>query len=222
MHTSPRPTPSKCSRTATCALSLILLFATTSSSAGEPSSTAACGLGIAAPDGISLRLDDEAPPPLCVLRGEGGPPMPFINSVTVLRWSRLPELQVDGQPLRTIGFFRLGKYGVTYGGRPSYEDGRSAFAQRVIGKPTQLRSTLAAVPQRLTVRTQLRVKWLRAEGVGVDKEVEDTIVCTDTATWDRSRVVIFNGCAPKGDPAVDRIAAMSHSLTLLPEPAPPN
>ena len=216
MHTLTRQTPSKYFRAATCVLSLLLPTATQSSSVSAQPPAAYCGLSLSVPEGLTLRLEAEAPPPLCVLRGEGGTPTPYINSLSSLPWNRLDQLRVDGQPLRTIGFFRLRVGSVTYGGRPSYEDGQRGFAQHVLGRPKQSRGVLADGSKRLRVRTELRVKWLKPRESGVEEEVEETIVCLDEATWDGKRVAVFNWCASKDGVALGRVAAMLESLSLAP------
>ena len=209
-----RPTQSKCFRTATCVLSLLLVV-TQPSWASTQASADYCGLGLSVPAGLTLRPAAEAPPPLCVLLGEGGTATPFINSLSTLHWNLLDQLQVNGRRLRVIGFFRIRARSVTYQGRPSYEDGRRGFAQHVLGRPKESRSVLADGSERLMVRTELRVKWLKPREPSVAEEVEETIVCIDEATWDRKRMAVFNWCASKGDVALGQIAAMSQSLSLM-------
>ena len=215
MHTLWHLTLSKRFLTATCILSLTLLALAFATPLRAQDVLTACGVRVKAGTRLSWQRDGEADPPLCVLQGEGGPAVPFAKSITVLRWDQLGRLQVNGTALRDIGFFRITKGNrIRFIGRPTYEDSRNAYSQKVVGKPKQSEVTLVDGSRRLVVRTELRVTWLKPATVNVQDEVDQAIVCVDSATSNQVQFAIFNWCVPKQDQTLDLVKRMADSLSL--------
>ena len=173
-----------------------------------------CGFTIDLPDGIALKKDAGIETPLCSYLDSNPHPTPFVNSVTVLSWNKLDTLQVSGMPFREIGFFRLPRqYSVNYLGRPSYSDPKNLYEQEVVKKSPQKREVLGKM-NRLTIRNELKVKWLKPIDSMTQEEVTETFVCVDAVISDSTSVAILNWCLPKNSPNVAGLFNMARSLQI--------
>ena len=211
MPISTRPTRPKHFRTAIFVLSL-LSSEHVCAEGVTPVSSTACGVRVDAPANVVLRADTDAPQPLCVLRTEAGAASPFVNTVVTMPFSRLDQLRVDGVALREISFFHIAHGNVTCRGRPSYQDERNAYAQRVVRKAMQTLTTGPGGIRRLSARTELKVNWLKPATGGNLDETEETYVCFDSAAWTREQLLVLNWCVEKGNPLADSIETMARSL----------
>jgi len=198
-------------RKARYALILCILFyvpATASTFRGD------CGFTIDLPDGITLKKDAGVETPFCSYLDSNPHPTPFVNSVTVLPWDKLDTLQVSGMPLREIGFFRLSRQcSVEYLGRSSYSDPKNLYEQEVVQKTPQKREALGKM-KRLTIRNELKVKWLKPIDSMAQEEVTETFVCVDAVISDSTSFAIVNWCLPKSSQNVAGLFNMARSLQI--------
>lgn len=173
-----------------------------------------CGFIIDLPIEMTLKKDLGVLAPLCSYLDAATQPTPFVNSVTMLPWTMLDTLQVSGQPLRDIGFFRLSRrFSISYLGRPSYTDSKNLYEQKVVKKPAQTQS-VCGKESTLAIRSELKVKWLKPIDVTTLEESTDTFVCVDAAISDKLSVAIVNWCLPKSDPNAVRLVDIARSLRL--------
>lgn len=171
-----------------------------------------CGFTIDLPVGMTLKKNAGVEAPLCSYLDASTQPTPFVNSVTVVPWAKLDTLQVNGQPLRDIGFFRLPrKLSVNYMGRPSYADPRNAYEQKVLKKAIQKRDVFGKT-KKMAVRSELKVKWLKPVDTTIQEEATDIFICVDAAISDDSSVAIVNWCLPKNDPYAAELVKTAKSL----------
>ena len=156
-----------------------------------------CNFTITLPALIWAVKDTHVNEPICAFRDSGSTPTPFANSVTRISWDGLKTLQVNNEPLRDIGFFRLTESGTfSFQGRGSYSDSRSGYEQRVISQ-TSLRRQFTLGQSTKLNRTDVRVKWLKPVDGMIQEESVDTFFCLDAAKSNVAGVVIFNWCLPK-------------------------
>lgn len=184
----------------------LALFALQFSTARAQPTASDCGVSIDFPAGVEVKRDPGARSPLCTYLDASAKPTPFVNSVTVVPWAKLESLQVNGQPMRDIGFFRLTRQlSVKYLGRPSYVDARNAYAQQVVKKSSR-RQTSEDGKTTLVARSELRVKWLKPFDTDVQEEATESFSCIDAAIFDSVVVVTVNWCLLKGDRSINGLA----------------
>ena len=192
----------------------LVLFALQFSTVRAQPTARDCGVSIDFPAGVEVKRDSGAQAPLCTYLEASTKPTPFVNSVTEVPWAKLESLQVNGRPMRDIGFFRLTRrLSVTYLGRPSYVDARNAYAQRVVEKSSR-RQTSGDGKTTLVARSELRVKWLKPVDTDVQEETTESFSCIDAAISDSAVVVTVNWCLLKGDRGIDGLANAIRHIRL--------
>jgi hypothetical protein len=192
------------------AISLYALVACTAAAAEKAATD--CGFAIDLPATMVIKRNADTLEPLCSYLDASSLPSPFVNSITVLPWGKLDQLRVNDQPLRDVGFFRLSpKLAVTYIGRPSYADPRNGYAQRVVKRPVKTRK-VAGQTKTVTVRSELRVNWLKPTDTRDQEEAVEVYVCVDAATSNEFTLVLFNWCALKNDPNAANLISAAESL----------
>lgn len=173
-----------------------------------------CGFTIELSPEMAIQRNEAVSAPLCSYISRSEEPTPFVNSITVLLWDKLDTLQVSGQPLRDIGFFRLSQgLSITHIGRPSYSDPRNLYVQTVVKKSYQKRE-LRDHSTQIAIHSELRVKWLKPIDAANQEEKTDMFTCVDAAVSNDSLVAIFNWCVPKTAPNVDQLIRVAKSLRL--------
>jgi hypothetical protein len=156
-----------------------------------------CGFTINLPPPILSERDTTAAEPLCALQDSGGSQNPLANSITRVTWVGLRNLQVNNEPLRDIGFFRLSeKKTFVYQNRPSYSDARSGYEQRIT-KRTSVSKQITIGQMTKLNHIEARVKWLKPIDGLIQQESILSFNCLDAAKADSYGVVIFNWCLPK-------------------------
>ena len=166
-----------------------------------------CGISIQLHMDTHIEKDAGAPPAICSLVEVPRIPSPFVNSLMVVPWSGLASLKVNDQPLEDFGFYRLSPDRTArYSGRPSYDDPRSGYRQKVLS--TSKTNLKRGANKTEIHRTELRVHWLRPLDARQSEEVSQEYVCVDAASKDERGVLLLNWCELRSDR--ERVATLQN------------